>query len=260
MRSFREGWAIQLRVWSALMIRELSTRFGRENIGFLWVMAEPLLFATLVGTIWRVWKGPEEYGIPIIAFVATGYIPLTLFRMAIGRSVGAMKVNSSLLYHRQIKILDLLLVRFFLEVLGAMMAYIFLGLILMAIGIFPVPSDLGMFLGGWLIYCLFTMSVCLIVGALSEMSEVVEKLVPVTVYVMIPFSGTFTLCSWLTPQAREVLAYSPPVSGMEMMRHGIFGDVVTPYYNFTAPFWFILIATMIGLGLCRRVRRTLIVE
>jgi capsular polysaccharide transport system permease protein len=242
------------------MIRELSTRFGRENIGFLWVMAEPLLFAALVGLIWRVWKGPQEYGIEIVAFVATGYIPLTLFRQAVSRSVGAMKVNSSLLYHRQIKILDLLLVRFFLEVLGAMMAYIFIGVILMAFGIFPMPSDLGMFLGGWLIYCLFTLSLCLVVGPLSEMSEVVEKLVPVTVYVMVPFSGTFTLSSWLTPEARQVLAYSPPVSGMEMMRHGIFGDLVTPYYNFAAPFWFILITSVIGLGLCRRVRRTLIVE
>ena len=28
------------------MIRELVTRFGRENIGFLWMMVEPLLFAS----------------------------------------------------------------------------------------------------------------------------------------------------------------------------------------------------------------------
>ena len=36
------GWRIQRRVIGALMIRELITRFGRENIGFLWVMVEPL--------------------------------------------------------------------------------------------------------------------------------------------------------------------------------------------------------------------------
>ena len=38
----KSGWDIQVRVIKALMIRELTTRFGRENIGFLWVMAEPL--------------------------------------------------------------------------------------------------------------------------------------------------------------------------------------------------------------------------
>jgi len=38
MRSLREGWRIQARVIGALMIRELNTRFGRDNIGFLWIM------------------------------------------------------------------------------------------------------------------------------------------------------------------------------------------------------------------------------
>ena len=71
MRSLAAGWRIQRRVISALMMRELITRFGRENIGFLWIMAEPLLFAVLVGVIWQFMKGPEEHGIGIIAFVAS---------------------------------------------------------------------------------------------------------------------------------------------------------------------------------------------
>ena len=39
----------------------------------------------LVATLWRVLKGPEEHGVSVIAFVATGYIPLTLFRHALTR-------------------------------------------------------------------------------------------------------------------------------------------------------------------------------
>ena len=53
MSSLAAGWRIQHRVIGALMIRELVTRFGRENIGFLWMMVEPLLFAGLVGILWR---------------------------------------------------------------------------------------------------------------------------------------------------------------------------------------------------------------
>lgn len=260
MTSFRAGLQIQLRVISALMIRELSTRFGRENIGFLWIMVEPLMFAVLVGVIWRTWRGPEEYGIDIVAFVVTGYIPLTLFRHAISRSVGAMKVNSSLLYHRQVKILDLVLARFLIELLGAMMAYFFIWVVLYVIGIFPWPADLGLFIGGWLIYAFFTLSICLVISPLSEKSEVVEKLVPVTTYVIVPFSGTFSLSSWLAPKARAYLYYSPPVSGMEMMRAGLFGNLVHPYYNLTVPLVFSVFTTMIGLTLCRRIRRSLIVE
>ena len=58
MASLRQGWDIQKRVIGALMLRELTTRFGRENIGFLWIMVEPLLFAVLVGILWRVDRPP----------------------------------------------------------------------------------------------------------------------------------------------------------------------------------------------------------
>lgn len=260
MSKLLAGLQIQRRVLAALMLRELATRFGRENIGFLWIMVEPLIFAVLVGLIWRALHGPEEYGIDMIAFVVTGYIPLTFFRQAFGRSVGAMKINASLLYHRQVHILDLVIVRFLVEMLGGMMAYVFIGIILIHLGIFPVPHDVGMLLAGWFVYAFFTLSVCLVASPLSETSEVLEKLVPVISYLMIPFSGTFNLAMWLTPLARDYLLYSPPVSGMEMMRYGIFGDVVRPYYNLWNALTFSVIATLIGLALCRKIRRTLVVE
>jgi capsular polysaccharide transport system permease protein len=72
--SLSEGWRIQRRVIVALMSRELTTRFGRENIGFLWIMAEPLLFACLVALVWTIMKGPEEHGVGIVAFVVSGYL------------------------------------------------------------------------------------------------------------------------------------------------------------------------------------------
>ncbi len=254
------GWRVQRRVLSALMLRELATRFGRENIGFLWIMVEPLIFAVLVGLIWRALHGPVEYGIDIVAFVITGYIPLTFFRQAFARSVKAMQTNASLMYHRQVHILDIVFVRFLIEMAGGMMAYVFIGVVLVILGVFPVPHDVGMLIAGWAVYAFFTFSVCLIASPLSESSEVLEKLVPVISYLMIPFSGTFNLAMWLTPTARHYLLYSPPVSGMEMMRHGLFGDVVRPYYDLTNALSFSLIMTLIGLALCRKARRTLVVE
>jgi capsular polysaccharide transport system permease protein len=255
-----KGWMIQLRVIHALMIRELITRFGRENIGFLWIMVEPLLFAGLVAIVWRLTKGSEEHGISIIAFVISGYIPITLFRHGVSRSQAVFTANGSLLYHRQIKILDFLLARFIIEFLGSLMAYSFIASVLIIFNQFPVPRDIGLFIAGWLIYSFFTFSICLIIAPLSEMSEVLEKFIPVVTYIMLPFSGLFFMASWLTPQIREYMLLSPFVNGMEMMRKGIWGDQVTAYYNIWNPIICTVVATMIGLTLCRRVRRTLSVE
>ena len=260
LNKLRDGWRIQTRVIHALIIRELNTRFGRQNIGFLWIMVEPLLFAALVSVIWRFMKGPEDHGVGIIAFVVTGYIPLTLFRHCVGRSVSVFIANSSLMYHRQIKIVDFIFARFLIEMLGSMMAYLFIATVLIAFNEFPVPADMGMFLAGWALYSLFTLSLCFIIAPLSEMSEVLEKFIPVTTYIMIPFSGTFSAAAWLTPTLREYFLWSPFVNAMELMRGGIWGDKVTPYYNVWNPIVCSMVAALIGLALCRYVRRTLVVE
>lgn len=259
-RKLREGWGVQVRVIHALMIRELTTRFGRENIGFLWIMAEPLLFAVLVGALWRLTKGAEEHGMSIIAFVVTGYIPITLFRHGVSRSVAVFTANGSLLYHRQIKIVDFIFARFIIEILGSMMAYIFIASVLFCFREFPIPSDIGLFLAGWSVYALFTFSLCLVIAPLSEISEVMEKFIPVTTYIMIPFSGLFYMASWMKPEIREFVLLSPFVNGMEMMRKGIWGDQITAYYSVWNPIACSVVAATIGLALCRRVRRTLSVE
>ena len=260
MASLRQGWRIQRRVIVALMSRELTTRFGRENIGFLWIMAEPLLFAGLVSTAWSFMKGPEEHGVAIVAFVVSGYLPLTFLRHSFGRCTSIFVANGALMYHRQIRILDFVFVRVLIEMIGGLMAYLFIGLLLIYLGYFPVPDNVGRIIAGWLIYTLFVLSACFIIAPLSEMSEVLEKVLPVTVYISIPFSGTFNMASWLTPQARDVLLWSPMVNAMEMMRYGLFGDTVRPYYDIRVPIGASLVCMTVGLALCRRVRRTLVVE
>jgi capsular polysaccharide transport system permease protein len=213
-----------------------------------------------VALIWRFMKGPEEHGVAVIGFVVTGYIPITLFRHGVSRSIAAFTVNSSLLYHRQIKVVDFIVVRFIIEILGGMMAYVFIATILIYFGEFPIPADIGLLIAGWTIYALFSFSLCLIIAPLSEISEAIEKFIPVTTYIMLPFSGLFTMASWLSPSIRGYFLWSPFVNGMEMMRKGIWGEQVTAYYNVWNPIACSMVAAAIGLTLCRHVRRTLTVE
>lgn len=260
MARFSEGLRVQVTVIKALTSRELITRFGRENIGFLWIMVEPLLFAILVGFVWTFLKGTVDQGINVFAFVVTGYIPLTFLRHAFGRAANIFVANSALLYHRQVKVLDFIIVRVLIEAIGAMMAYIFGGAVLAFFGLFPFPADIVALVLGWSIYVFFIFSISTMLAPLSEVSEVIEKLVPVSVYIAIPFSGVFNLAEWLPPNIRETLMWSPLVSGMELMRYGLFGPTaVTPYYDIGKALGVSVVCLLIGLILCRRVRRTMTV-
>src|SRR5688572_32749976 len=72
MSAISQGLRIQGRVIGALMMRELLTRYGRHNIGFLWIMVEPLLFAVLVGVLWNFMWGATKHGIGVMSFVVSG--------------------------------------------------------------------------------------------------------------------------------------------------------------------------------------------
>jgi capsular polysaccharide transport system permease protein len=66
--------------------------------------------------------------------------------------------------------------------------------------------------------------------------------------------------SWLTPAAQHVMYYSPFVHAMELMRYGVFGDRVNAIWDSSVPLGASMVLMLIGLALCRRIRRKLVVE
>ena len=44
------------------------------------------------------------------------------------------------------------------------------------------------------------------------------------------------------------------------MRYGVFGDLITPYYDLSKAFGVSLVLLLVGLTLCRRVRRMITVS
>ncbi len=52
--SFLQSFRVQRRVVGALLVREALRRFGHENLGFFWVMAEPLLLVLGVVILWHI--------------------------------------------------------------------------------------------------------------------------------------------------------------------------------------------------------------
>ena len=87
-----------------------------------------------------------------------------------------------------------------------------------------------------------------------------EKLIPVTLYISLPFSGAFTMNSWLTNNFASFLVYSPFVDAMEMFRYGLFGDMVKPIYNPWVPVYAAVPMAALGLVLCRRARAKMVFE
>jgi capsular polysaccharide transport system permease protein len=221
--SFLECLRVQVRVITALMKREMLTRYGRHNIGFLWVFGEPMLFTLGVTALWNIIPHHPEGGISVTAFILTGYSTILLWRNMPNRVIGALAPNSSLMFHAQVKLIDVYLSRLILEAAGATGSLFFLTFVFVGLGLVEPPKDYLLALLGWFLLGWYAFSVSLLFGALSERTEFIERLWHIVQYLMIPLSGSFFIVDALPPTLGSMVLLNPTVHCTEMFRAGFFG-------------------------------------
>jgi capsular polysaccharide transport system permease protein len=247
--------AIQRRVIGALLLREAITRYGRHGFGVLWIILEPALFTLGVAGLWYLVRGNAVSNMPVVAFAITGYSSVLMWRNTTNRCSKAIESNRPLMYHRNVNVLDIFLARIVLEWVGATASIAVLTILFASVGAMEWPQDPWPIIGGWLLMAWFSLGLGLIVGALSEYSETVERTWPIATYLLFPLSGAVFMVHWLPPAAREAVLWLPMVHGVEMIRHGYFGDLVPTYGD---PVYFScanLVLMLIGLALAREASR-----
>jgi ABC-type polysaccharide/polyol phosphate export permease len=222
---------IQKRVISALLMREILTRYGRHNIGFLWLFVEPMLFTLGVTALWTATNLGHGSNLPIVAFAVTGYSTVLLWRNMPHRCIGAVGPNLSLMFHRNVRIVDILLSRVILEFSGATLSFFVLSMIFFFFDVMQLPENLLTVLIGWIYTALFGASAAILLGCLAEKSELIEKLWHPFSYILFPLSGAAFIASALPDGIREIILLLPMVHGVELVRHGYFGESFTAYYD-----------------------------
>jgi len=246
---------IQRRVLYALLMREIITRFGRENLGVLWLIAEPMLFTLGVTTLWTAAGMHHGSPIPIVAFAVTGYSSVLMWRNSASRATAAVADNKPLLFHRNVRVIDVLLTRIALEVGGATASFILLSLLFNFVGWMPAPIDLLKVVFGWLMLAWFGASVALLIGAGTAFSQIVERLWHPAAYLLFPLSGAAFMVDWLPVSAQKFVLLLPMVHGVEMLREGFFGNVVPTHYDVGYMASCCLVLTLAGLHFVRQASR-----
>lgn len=254
------SWQVQRRVIWALLLREILTRYGRHNIGFLWLFVEPMLFTLGVAALWSATRAVHGSDLPIIAFAITGYSSVLLWRNMPGRTIGALGPNMSLLYHRNVRPIDIYLSRLLLEVAGATMSFVFLVLFFNFVGTLKLPEDLLQVVGGWLMLAWFGAGLALFLGALSEDYETVDKLWHPTSYLLFPLSGAAFLVDALPKAAQDIILLLPMVHGVEYVREGYFGSQIVAHYDLGYMAVVNTILTLFGLAQVMKISRTVVPE
>jgi ABC-type polysaccharide/polyol phosphate export permease len=255
--SLRHSWAIQRRVIGALLVREMLTRYGRHNLGFLWIFVEPMIFTLGVTTLWTISGMSHGSNLPIVAFAITGYSSVLLWRNMPGRTIGGLGPNMPLMYHRNVRVIDIFFARLLLEVAGATMSFVVLSLLFSFLGWMKLPEDILQVVFGWVMLAWFGAALAIFLGALSERTEAIEKLWHPASYLLFPLSGAGFLVDALPKVGQEFVLLLPMVHGVEIIREGYFGSAIHAHYSVAYMATFNSILTLLGLANVRYASKTL---
>lgn len=244
--SFWRSLQTQKRIVAALVMREILTRYGRHNIGFLWLFVEPMMFTMGVLALWTS-MGNHSLALPIVAFTVSGYSAIIVLRNTISRCGNAIEPNKALMHHRNVRVIDFFISRIGLEVMGVTVSFLTLSIFLILLGLMQPPADLLQVLVAWAMLCWLTLGVSFLFGSLFVMSETADRIWHVASYLFFPLAGPMYMVHWLPQAVQPYALLLPTVHCTELLREGLFGNAVTAHYDMMYLTQCNLVFTLLGL-------------
>lgn len=130
-----------VRTIMALMLREMSTSYGRNPGGYIWALLEPAAGIAIMATIFTVvgFRHPP-IGTNFALFFATGMVPFHMWSSLTQRVGGSLQFSKQLLNYPAVTYIDALFARFVLNALTLLLvSYIILVFIIIT---WDVPVSL----------------------------------------------------------------------------------------------------------------------
>ena len=84
-----EYWDYRGLLWH-LVVKELKIRYRQTTLGLAWALAQPLLPALILGTVFSgALSGPKGSGPPYVLFLLAGLVPWSFLSVAVSTASGA---------------------------------------------------------------------------------------------------------------------------------------------------------------------------
>jgi capsular polysaccharide transport system permease protein len=251
--SFWTGLRVQFRVIGALILREMHTRYGRDNIGYLWMIGEPLMLASVIALLHS--GSASHDGFNPVAFAVSGYCIFIMFRGIVNRSEGAFEGNVPLLYHHMVTMFDVTVARAVLELAGTFLSFIILLSLIIVLGYATLPPrPLWLLMAvGYMFWVSLSLSLMIVAGTYENTA--LEKIVHPFTYFMIPLSGSMYQMAWIPQPYRDALLWVPLPHVFEMARYGMFRGTSLEYVDLVYLTGFCSVTTLLGLLMMSTSRR-----
>ncbi|MEE4279699.1 MAG: ABC transporter permease [Halieaceae bacterium] len=250
--------AMQGRVLFALMMREMSTRYGRNAGGYVWAVLEPAGTIAIMSAIFQFIARQPALGTNFPIFFATGYLAFH-FYLDISRTVSnAVNSNRALLVLPRITVIDTVIARFFLQLITLSFVSVLIMGGLLIVFDEPVIIRFHHIIISILLSSFLGLSIGVFNCIAFAYSATWQSIFMILNRPIFLISGIFFLYESLPRFVQDILWWNPLIHVTSIMRVGFY-----PTYegSFASPVYVVIFASipfMIGVMLMRLMRNTLL--
>ncbi|MDX1779817.1 MAG: ABC transporter permease [Thalassovita sp.] len=235
------------RTITALILREMSTQYGRTPGGYIWAIVEPLVAILLLSIGFSLVMRAPALGTSFLLFYATGYLPFDLYNAIARTTERALNFSRPLLRYPVVTWADAILARFLLNGLtGILVAFLLFSGILLVIDAHTV-LDPPPIVGAMGLAMLLGLGVGTLNCTLSGLFPLWEVIWTILTRPLFLASGVFFTYDGLPAVAQNILWYNPLLHITGLMRSGFYPTYSASYVSI--PYVLLSSMTLLALGL-----------
>lgn len=243
----------------ALIMREMSTTYGKSPGGYLWAVVEPVLgisFLTILLSVGLRIRTPS-LGVDFAYFFAMGILSFALYLRVSGSVATALGFSKALLYYPAVTFIDAILARFILATITQLMVFylVMTGIIVM----FDTRAvlDLGPIVVGLSMAAALGLGIGCLNGFLFRMFPIWQQIWTIMTFPLFFMSTIIYIYEELPAIGQQVLWFNPLVHVIGMMRRGFFANYEAPFVSPAFVFSVAGITAVLGLALLWRYNQKL---
>lgn len=246
------------RAVAALVLREMSSTYGRSPGGYLWAVVEPIGGVIILTVVFSVLLRSPSLGVSFPLFYATGLLPFGMFTQQSNRVGAAMSYSRALLFYPGVTFVDALLARFLLALVTN-----FLVAALVLFGIIEVFSlqvtlDLPVLALAMVLAAILGAGVGTLNAYLTMALPVWERIWVILTRPLFLLSGLLYLYEELPRVARDILWWNPIFHVIGLMRAGTYSSYDATYASSLYVLAVSVVLMLLGMILLHRFHRDLL--
>jgi capsular polysaccharide transport system permease protein len=242
----------------ALVLREMSTRYGKSPGGYIWAILEPMGMIIVLSFGFSLLLRSPSLGNSFILFYATGYLAYNLFLKLSQVVANSLNFSRALLTYPAVGWIDAVGARIVLNVLtNVLVSYLLLGGIILLVDNRVVLSY-GPILQAYCMAIALGIGVGLVNAVIISFFPVWQTVWGVITRPLFLASGIIVIFEELPPVAQNILAYNPLMHVVGQMHRGFYPMYNPQYIDKIYVMVIALVLVALGLMLMRRFHKRIL--